>query len=287
MISMSTEIEDLVRDSMNDFTAALHVPAGLGARVYLRHRRRTIALRVTAAGAAAAIAVGGLAAGGLAAPDRAGPPAAVTAYDAAYIVRQATKAMTQSQSDRVEFLQETFYSTGNRASGHLEAWIYQDRSSAWVYSADGRLELRSWTVTAHDTVTTTTVDYAARSWSRTAQPAIPLPPDNCPVRREATGRPIPIQQLLACGPFIIAGHDDIGGVEAVKLTQTGHGARPWATTIWVDPSTYLAVRLTTSHHGERINQVDFRWLAPAPGTVNKLGAPQIPARFRHVPGLLG
>ena len=279
---MSTEIENLVRDSMNGFTAALHVPAGLGARAYQRHRRRTIALRVTAAGAAAAIA-----AGGLAAPGWAGPPAAVTAHDAAYIVRQATKAVTQSQSDRVEFLQEVFYSTGNKASGHLDAWIYRDRSSAWIYSVDGRLELRLWTVTAHGAVTTTTVDYVARSWSRTAQPAIPAPPGNCSLRREYTGRPIPIRQLLACGAFVIAGHDDIGGVEAVKLTETGHGARPWAATVWVDPSTYLAIRLTVSHHGERVTQADFRWLAPGPGTVSRLGAPQVPAGFRHVPGPLG
>jgi hypothetical protein len=282
MISMSTEIEDLVRESMNDFTTAVHVPAGLGAKAYQHHRRRTIALRMTAAGAAAAIAVGALAAGGLAAPGRTGPPAAVTAHDAAYILRQATKAMTQNHGDRVEFLQETFYSTGSKASGHLEAWIYQDRSSAWVYSADGRLEIRSWTVTAHGTITTTTVDYAARSWSRTAQPAIPAPPGNCSARREAASNPIPLPQVLACSTFVIAGHDDIGGVNAVKLTETSHGG--WATTVWVDPSSYLAVRLTTSHNGERSNQADFRWLAPAPGTVDKLAAPQIPAGFRHVPG---
>lgn len=283
---MSTEIEDLVRDSMNGFTAAVHVPAGLGARAYQHHRRRTIALRVTAAGAAAAIAAGaGVAAAGVAATGQAGPPAAVTAHDAAYIVRQAAKAVAQSHSDRVEFLQEAFYSTGNKASGQLRTWSYQDRSSAWVYSADGRLELRLWTVTAHGTVTTTAIDYAARSWSRTAQPVIPLPPGNCSTRREATSNPIPLPQLLACGTFVIAGHDDIGGVQAVRLTETSHGG--WVSTVWVDPSTYLAVRLTTSHNGELSNQVDFRWLAPAPGTVNKLSAPQIPAGFRHVPGPLG
>nr|MDQ2815262.1 hypothetical protein [Actinomycetota bacterium] len=228
-------------------------------------------------------------AGGLGAPGRAGPPAAVTAQDAAYIVREAAQAMTRSQSDRVEFLQEAFYSTGTKASGYLEAWIYQDRSSAWVYSADRQLELRSWTATAHGTVTTTTVDYSTRSWSRTAQPATPPPSGNCAIRREATGRPVPVPvpQLLACGTFVIAGHDDIAGVNAVKLTGTGAGARPWVTTVWVSPSTYLAVRLTTSHRGERINQSDFRWLAPEPGTVNKLGAPQIPAGFRHLPSRPG
>lgn len=283
---MSTEIENLIRESMNDFTAPLRVPAGLAMKAHQRHRRRTIVRRVTASGAAAAIATGALAAGGLAAPGRGGPPAPVTAHDAAYIIRQATKAMTQSQSNRVEFLQEAFYSSGTKASGHLEAWIYQDRSSAWVYSADGRLELRSWTVTAHGTITTITVDYATRSWSQTTQPAIPLLPD-CSTRREATGSPISIQQLLACGTFVIAGHNDIGGVEAVKLTDTNHGARPWATTVWVDPSTYLAVRLTDYHHGERVNQIDFRWLAPAPATVGNLAAPQIPAGFLHVSGPLG
>ena len=284
---MSTEIENLVRESMNDFTTAVCVPAGLGTRAFQRHRRRTTVLRATAATAAVAIAAGALAASGVAAPGRAAPPAAVTAHDAAYIVRQAAQAVTQSHSDRVEFLQEAFYSTGNKASGHLQAWIYQDRSSAWVYSADGQLELRSWTVTAHGTTTTTTIDYAARSWSRTAQPVIPLPPGtgNCSTRREATSTPIPLPQLLACGPFVITGHDDIGGVETLKLTGTSH--RGWSITVWVDPSAHLVARLTTLHHGELSNQADFRWLAPAPATTDKLAAPQIPARFRHVPGPLG
>ena len=46
---------------------------------------------------------------------------------------------------------------------------------------------------------------------------------------------------LNCGMFTVAGRQWVDGVDAIKLT----GHKPAAgTTIWVDPSSYLPVRLT-------------------------------------------
>ena len=85
--------------------------------------------------------------------------------------------------------------------------------------------------------------------------------------------------------FTVAGRQWVDGVDAIKLT----GHMPVAgTTIWVDPSGYLPVRLTgrvqlilggAAKQGTTPLTVDFRWLPPTRANLRELTAP-IPKGFR-------
>ena len=58
---MSTDVEDLLREGMERFTADLRAPAGLACQIaQRRHRRRRLAL-CSVTGAAAALTAGGVA----------------------------------------------------------------------------------------------------------------------------------------------------------------------------------------------------------------------------------
>jgi hypothetical protein len=91
---------------------------------------------------------------------------------------------------------------------------------------------------------------------------------------------------LKCGMFTAAGRQWVDGVDAIKLT----GHTPAAgTTIWVDPSSYLPVRLTgrvqlilggAAKQGTTTLTVDFRWLPPTSANLKELTAP-IPKGFRQ------
>jgi hypothetical protein len=95
-----------------------------------------------------------------------------------------------------------------------------------------------------------------------------------------------IQAGLTCGMFTVAGRQWVDGVDAIKLT----GHKPAAgTTIWVDPSSYLPVRLTAQLQlyaggNEKQNAtltIGFRWLPPTRANLKELTAP-IPKGFRKV-----
>ena len=97
-----------------------------------------------------------------------------------------------------------------------------------------------------------------------------------------------IQAGLTCGMFTVAGRQWVDGVDAIKLT----GHTPAAgTTIWVDPSSYLPVRLTgrvqliaggTDKQDAATLTIDFRWLPPTSANLKELTAP-IPNGFREPP----
>jgi len=98
-----------------------------------------------------------------------------------------------------------------------------------------------------------------------------------------------IRAGFACGMFTVAGRQWVDGVDAIKLT----GHKPTAgTTIWVDPSSYLPVRLTgrvqlvaggTDKQDARTLTIDFRWLPLTNANLKELTAP-IPNGFREVSG---
>jgi hypothetical protein len=87
--------------------------------------------------------------------------------------------------------------------------------------------------------------------------------------------------------FTVAGRQRVDGVDAIKLT----GHKPAAeATIWVDPSSYLPVRLTgrvqlisggTDEQDAGTLTIDFRWLPPTSANLKELTAP-IPPGFREV-----
>jgi hypothetical protein len=94
------------------------------------------------------------------------------------------------------------------------------------------------------------------------------------------GWPASIRFELTCGAFTTHGRQRIDGIDAIRLT----GHKGHLLTLWVDPRTYLPVRIdsaVTTVAG-RPTQTDFRWLRPAPANLAHLKL-QIPAGFRQVP----
>jgi hypothetical protein len=112
-----------------------------------------------------------------------------------------------------------------------------------------------------------------------------LPPSAAGENTAADWKQI-IQDGLTCGLFTVAGRQWIDGVDAIKLT----GHTPAAgTTIWVDSSSYLPVRLTgrvqliSGGTDAATLTIDFRWLPPTSANLKELTAP-IPNGFREVSG---
>ena len=81
------------------------------------------------------------------------------------------------------------------------------------------------------------------------------------------------------------------GVEAMTLISKPQPGLDFRETIWVDPSTYLPVRVSVTFlhpHGRSSQLVyDFRWLAPTKANLAALHAAirqaTIPAGYRTLP----
>lgn len=107
--------------------------------------------------------------------------------------------------------------------------------------------------------------------------------------------PAYIRHMLSCGAFTIAGHAAIGGRQTIKVTGSEPGPAwhglTWRihATLYVDPSTYLPVRLVWSNQGRTpagkpLNgtvRQDIRLLPPTPRNIARAGI-TIPAGFRQV-----
>ena len=80
------------------------------------------------------------------------------------------------------------------------------------------------------------------------------------------------QRDYQIGP--IAPGRELDGADTVKLTASN------GTVLWVNPRTYLPVRVVSG--GGELAQIDFRWLPASPVNLARLRMP-IPAGFRQIP----
>jgi hypothetical protein len=134
-------------------------------------------------------------------------------------------------------------------------------------------------------VSGTGVDYTSRTWWHSAlQLSLPAAgPDACldaflpPPVGTTLDWAAAIRTALSCGHFQLAGHEQIGTADAVKLVSVKVNG-PYTVTLWVDPSTYLPVRLIWNWLDPRAQGPgtltgDFRWVKP---TQDNLGALRVP-----------
>jgi hypothetical protein len=152
-------------------------------------------------------------------------------------------------------------------------------------------------------VSGTGADYPSRTWWRSSlQLSLPasgqttcasafLPPPVGTTLDWAAA----IRTALSCGHFQLAGHEQIGGVNAIKLVSTKVNG-PYTATAWVDPSTYLPVRVTWNWLDPRAQGPgtltgDFRWVQPTQANLGALrvtipdGFKQVQAGGLPVPGI--
>jgi len=100
-----------------------------------------------------------------------------------------------------------------------------------------------------------------------------------------------LTKALSCGLYHLGGRQEVDGVEAIKLTLKPQHGIPIGETIWVDPATYLPVRLSATWlpaHGPRsLITYNYRWLPPTQGNLAAWHAAirraTIPPGFRKLP----
>jgi len=263
---MSINFEQRLRAEMEQVTVSPRPGLVNGAYRSFRGKRRTIRT-VAAAGTALAIAAG--AAAGVAAATAS--PTAIPTQTTAYVVSHVSSALATSY--------EISYTTvATVTPDNTPATIY-----FWKYGTRFRdmPEIGSqpqfdewapgWGQPGDDL---TIVNYLQRSWARygTAHDPAGVPSFSC----QQYGRyffplsvwePADVSSIiesgLRCGAFQMAGHQQLDGIDTIKLTGIYDGSPLF--TLWVDASTYLPVQMA----GNKI-AMQFRWLPPTQANLAQL-----------------
>ena len=165
---------------------------------------------------------------------------------------------------------------------YLVRWFYQDSSKVSAFSAAGHRVFDLGFAPVRGTLTSTAVFYRSRTWWRAG--IGPVPAGNGPAPMQCGpdiqlgpgGWPAFLRHELSCGEFAKDGPQRIGGIGTVKLT--GDGGRE---IFWVNPHTYLPVRVAiTAPSGPRL-RTDFSWLVPTQARLAQLHV-SVPRGFRQV-----
>ena len=298
---MSIDFEERLRADMGRIE--VRPRPGLAREAHRRYQkgRRRNALAIAATGTAAALA-GATAGFAL----TAGSPGTGPIQTTAYVVSRVSGAL--AATDTIGYSTSRLSGPGTTnwptvMTGRTDIWQFGGRSRDLIDTAAGQPATDIVRRAEGRSLVLTFIDYQSRTWTSTT-----IPPDqrltpiegNSLCSGRASGR---VQTLygedgksaadwrhiietgLKCGAFTVAGRQRVDGVDAIKLT--GHKTIP-DSTIWVDPRSYLPVRLVS--HGQTEGNVaptaltltvDFRWLPPTRANLAKLTAP-IPPGFQKV-----
>ena len=297
---MNTDVEDLLREGMERYTADLLAPAGLTERA--TRRRPRPGLRALTAGAAA-LAAGAAAMALVVVPRLDG--AGVSAVDAAYVVKNVSNALSAAAPGRIAQMTITT-SGGPGGVTSAEEWSNGDEWRSVLYSSPGHPIYDEGYSTATGY---TLVSYLTKTWTR--QPGVGRPAGStigAPAIKNGCGPAIggfpvlfrlglpatstsasslpatvatTLRTAVSCGSLSVAGHQTVDGTNAIELKSRPDS--PISETIWVDPGTYLPVRAVVgSGYGPALRQTaDFTWLPPTAQNLAKLTVP-VPAGFRQV-----
>jgi hypothetical protein len=300
---MSTDVEDLLREGMERFTADLRAPAGLTCQSARRRRRRLMLRSMT--GGVAVLAAGAAALAVLVLPSVNGPDR--QAVDAAYVVKNVSSALATAAPGTIA--QMTVTTTGGpNGTTTAEEWSNGEQWRSVMYSSPGHPVYDEGYGTKSGY---TLVSYPTKTWARQAGLGLPYAPfskspasvkQGCgkalgtfPVvfrlglpgtSTSASSLPMTVATALrtavSCGSLTVAGRQAVDGTETIKLAS-----RPGSLiteTIWVSPTSYLPVRVTiqsAAGHSPVQQAADFAWLPPTAQNLAKLTVP-IPAGFRKV-----
>jgi hypothetical protein len=248
---MNTDVEELLRDGMERFTAQVHAPAGLAGgagRLRRQHRRRLAARTVVACGAAAAIVAGVTVAA------TAGSGAA-QAQTVAYVTKRVENALATEKL--------VFAGRSDGKMGNYVTWAYGPRSR-WEEFAGSRPYWAQGTALVGGKLVGAYVTYFDRRYSLSPLGA---PEASACSTTDALSMGAPviptthwtafIDATLACGAASVTGHVWIDGMETTKITgkpvtvklSAGYSKvvrQKFATarwTLYVNPATYLPVRM--------------------------------------------
>jgi hypothetical protein len=290
---MNTDVEELLRDGMERFTAGLRAPAGLAAEAGRRRRRRRAARTAAACGIAAVTAAAvALAVVPGAAARRGG--SAAQARLTAYVTKRVENALA---SENLVFVGRS----DNPVVGDSVTWAYGPRSRYEEYSAfplpdRGKPFLAQGTALVGGKLVGAYVTYFDHRYSLWPLGAEPGSACSTSDALSMAGPVFPtthwsafIGATLACGAARVTGHVLVNGVETTRITgkpitvrlQPGYAKTvhaKWATarwTLYVNPTTYLPVRMygSTETFGGSAGSytssfvTNVQWLRPTPANV--------------------
>lgn len=287
---ISTEFEERLREEMRHATSGISAPSGLVRRAR-RDRRRRIVSRASAAFAAAAVAVAGAV---IVSNGTTGASRDSGTYTTAYVVKHVESAV-----DAVNEIAYMHFTAPYVAP--MDIWVYdgpQGQASRAEYfdPRSGQLfQEFGMTATPTNYETYINVYFFAKTWSKQSYQGPKPSETGCGFSLSTGWVTFPemaagLRKDLACGALSSEGMQQVDGVNALKLvsvqrSRLGPKTLGTITTIiWVDPATYLPVRLTTQWTRPIVSvpmRYDFRWLPPTSANLALLTV-RIPPGFTRV-----
>jgi hypothetical protein len=319
---MNTDVEDLLRDGMERFTADVRAPAGLASEAGRQHRRRRTARTAVACGIAAVTAAAvALVVTGTTREAPAGTALTpAQARTVAYVTRRVENALA---SENLVFVGRS----DSKTDGGYVTWAYGPRYRWEAYSNGGEAitpsGLQPWkgpywtqgTALVGGKLVYAYVTYFDHRYS--LSPLGSQPSSACPANAALSmaAPVIPtthwssyIDATLACGAATVTGHVKINGVETTEITgkpdtvklSAGYSKavkEKFATarwTLYVNPKTYLPVRMvgSTETFGgssgitDSVFVTNVRWLQPTRANAAQ-ALVTIPPGFHRFYGLPG
>jgi hypothetical protein len=305
---MSIDFEQRLRSEMS--RVAVRPRPGLVGDAYRACHARRRTARAVAAGAAAVAAVAGTAigAGVTASPGAVPAPIQVPARTTAYVVSHVSSALAATSA--VDYTSTHYTVSGGPSPlpgltttvGHV--WRSGNRERVLTQALGGRPRYDVWVQRVRGKTTVTNVDYSSRTWTSWVAKAMPPlsgtrgcdmadPMGDTPKVATATDWKSFIEARLRCGDYRVAGRQRVDGIDTIKLAGRLTESN---STLWVDPRTYLPVRVAGLWHltggrqapgGKPAAAVtitvwsDFRWLPLTRANLAQLTG-TIPPGFRHV-----
>jgi hypothetical protein len=290
---ISTEFEERLREEMRHATTGVSAPSGLVRRAR-RARRRRMVSRTSAIFVAAAVAVVGAV---IVSTGTTGASRDSGTYTTAYVVKHVESAL-----HAVNEIAHMHYTSQIAAS--MDVWAY-DGPQGQAYRAEyfdprsGQLfQEAGMTATPANHATDIDVYFYNKTWSKHSYQGPKQTQTGCGFSLPTSWATYPeiaagLRENLGCGALSIKGMQQVDGVNALKLVsvQRSHlGPKTVGsitTTIWVDPATYLPVRLTSQWTRPLVSvpmRLDFRWL-PATSANLALLTVRIPPGFTQVRSL--
>ena len=287
---MNTDVEELLRDGMERFTADVRAPAGLASqagRLLRSHRRRarTAVACGTAAVAAAAVAL--VVTGGARATPSGTASGPAQARTVAYVTRRVENALAGENL--------VFVGRSDTVMGDYVTWAYGPRNR-WEAFTGSAPYWSQGTAVVGGKLVFAYVTYFDRRYSLSPLGSQPASACSTNAALSMAGPIIPtthwssyIGATLACGAATVTGHVKIDGVETTKITGRATTVKlsagyarvvraKFATASWtlyVSPTSYLPVRMVGSTEtfggssGSYASSfvTNVRWLSATPANV--------------------
>ena len=313
MLDLPAGKEALLASSgqVQEGTADLRPSAGPSREAVRRGRRRRLALRSVAAVAAALIA-GAVALAAVGVPGAGHDGTEGPVVDAAYVVKRVDSALSAAGSGQIAQMTVTTTRSaalpgGATTTTTAQEWSYGSRWRSVTYSPARHLVYDEGSGSAS---VYTLVNYLTRTWARQpglGRPTVLVPQGPGPRSCEPVVAALPLlfqpglpgidfpassppatvaaalRAAISCGTLTLAGQQRVDGIDAIELTSRLGSLI--SETIWVNPRTYLPVRVIVRlDAGLPATQrtVDITWLQPTARNLADLTVP-IPAGFRQVP----